>query len=91
MHPKIPGLMPPGGQHKTLCNKILLPNEHPVIKAIGYVDDITTVAFEIQDKYETLHMFHLYNRASDGKINVDKTKLCWISDWLDSPLSSTHK
>ncbi|CAF4490713.1 unnamed protein product, partial [Didymodactylos carnosus] len=30
-------------------------------------------------------MFHLYNRASDGKINVYKTELFWISDWLDPP------
>ncbi|CAF4485625.1 unnamed protein product, partial [Didymodactylos carnosus] len=30
-------------------------------------------------------MFHLYNRASGGKINVDKTELFWISDWLDPP------
>ncbi|CAF1584754.1 unnamed protein product, partial [Didymodactylos carnosus] len=34
-------------------------------------------------EHETLHMFHLYNRASGGKINVDKTELFWISDWLD--------
>ncbi|CAF1592636.1 unnamed protein product [Didymodactylos carnosus] len=85
MNPKIPGLMPPGGQYKSLCDKILLPNEDPIIKAIGYADDVTTVAFEIQDEHETLHMFHLYNRASGGKINVDKTELFWISNWLDPP------
>ncbi|CAF1570774.1 unnamed protein product [Didymodactylos carnosus] len=77
--------MLPGGQLKSLCNKILLPNEDPIIKAIGYTDDVATVAFEIQDEHETFGMFDLYNRASAGKINVKKTELFWISVWLDPP------
>ncbi|CAF1163080.1 unnamed protein product [Didymodactylos carnosus] len=78
-----PGIL--NGQYKSLGNKILLPNEDPIIKAIGYADDVTTVAFEIQDEHETFGMFDLYNRASGGKINVKKTELFRISIWLDPP------
>ena len=30
-------------------------------------------------------MFELYNNASRGKTNKDKTTIFWISDWLDPP------
>ncbi|CAF1503467.1 unnamed protein product, partial [Didymodactylos carnosus] len=52
---------------------------------IGYADDVTTIAFEIQDEHETFGMLDLYNCASGGKINVKKTELFWISVWLDPP------
>ncbi|CAF4645698.1 unnamed protein product [Didymodactylos carnosus] len=30
-------------------------------------------------------MFDLYNRASGGKTNVEKTEVFWISNWLPPP------
>ncbi|CAF3957632.1 unnamed protein product, partial [Rotaria magnacalcarata] len=83
---RIPGVLPPGSQFPSVVRSILnKENVNVNIKLSAYADDVCTIAFNVNDERETQAMFELYNNASGGKTNKDKTIIFWISDWLDPP------
>ncbi|CAF4070736.1 unnamed protein product [Rotaria sp. Silwood1] len=41
--------------------------------------------FNVEDEWSTKTTFQLYNQASGGKTNEDKTLIFWCSDWFDPP------
>ncbi|CAF1323991.1 unnamed protein product [Didymodactylos carnosus] len=85
-NPKIPGIIPPGAQYEAVRKKAFpYDGDDNTIKTIAYADDIDTIVFSRDEETETIKMFDLYNRASDGKTNVEKTEVFWISDWLPPP------
>lgn len=88
-NPRIPGLIPPGGQIDAVRRIIFTGKnvtENDVrIKATAYADDINTMVFNQEEEEETMRMFDLYNRASGGRTNAEKTELLWICEWLPPP------
>jgi exonuclease III len=92
-NPRIPGLIPPGGQidaiRRIIYGDRICPRTAVNVKLAAYADDITTIARSPEDESETAEMFDLYNRASGGKTNVDKTELFWTSDCLPTPAFKT--
>ena len=88
-NPRIPGLIPPGGQIDAIRRIIFEGSNCPhvivSVKLAAYADDITTIARDPEEERETLGMFDLYNQASGGKTNGDKTELFWPSDSLSPP------
>ena len=92
-NPRIPGLLAPGGQIGAVRSIILTDRSSTDtevrVKAVAYADDITTIANNRDEERETMEMFDLFNRASGGKTNVEKTQLLWVSDWLPPPRFQT--
>ncbi|CAF1287356.1 unnamed protein product [Didymodactylos carnosus] len=85
-NPKIPGTIPPGAQYEAVRRKAFpYDGIDSTIKTIAYADDIDTIVFSRDEETETIKMFDLYNQASGGKTNVEKTEVFWISDWLPPP------
>ncbi|CAF3298203.1 unnamed protein product [Rotaria socialis] len=83
---RIPGVLPPGSRFPSVVRSILnKDNVNVNIKLSAYADDVCTIAFNVNDERETQAIFELYNNASGGKTNKDKTIIFWISDWLDPP------
>ncbi|CAF3799993.1 unnamed protein product [Rotaria socialis] len=85
-NPKIPGVLVPGSQYRSLVNTILQNDETNIeIKTLAYADDVCTFAFNTNDEFETYELFKKYSYASGGKTNDTKTVIFWISDCLDPP------
>ncbi|CAF4543415.1 unnamed protein product [Rotaria sp. Silwood2] len=85
-NPRIPGVIPPGGQYPAVIKSIFNdPSANTTIKLSAYADDVTTIVFSVDDECATKSTFQLYNKASGGKTNEDKTLILWCSDWLDPP------
>ncbi|CAF0814537.1 unnamed protein product [Didymodactylos carnosus] len=85
-NPKIPDIIPPRAQYEAVRRKAFpYDGIDSTIKAIAYADDIDTIVFNRDEEAETIKMFGLYNKASGGKTNVEKTNVFWISDWLPLP------
>ncbi|CAF1666942.1 unnamed protein product, partial [Rotaria sordida] len=83
-NPKIPGVLVPGSQYRSLVNTILQNDETNIeIKTLAYADDVCTFVFNINDEFETYELFKKYSYASGGKTNDTKTVIFWISDCLD--------
>ncbi|CAF3766522.1 unnamed protein product [Rotaria sp. Silwood1] len=85
-NPKIPGVVVPGSQYRSLVNTILQHDETNIeIKTLAYADDVCTFVFNTNDEFETYELFKKYSYASGGKTNDTKTVIFWISDCLDPP------
>ena len=86
-NPRIPGVIPPGGQYPAVVQSIFNTDSIStvVVKLSAYADDVCTMAYGIDDEHETLKMFDNYNRCSGGKTNQNKTSILWISNWLEPP------
>jgi hypothetical protein len=85
-NPKIPGVLVPGSQYKSIVNTILKNDETNIeIKTLAYADDLCTFVTNTNDEFETYEMFKKYSYASGGKTNDTKTIIFWISNWLDPP------
>jgi hypothetical protein len=85
-NPKIPGVLVPGSQYKSIVNTILKNDETNIeIKTLAYADDLCTFVTNANDEFETYEMFKKYSYASGGKTNDTKTIIFWISNWLDPP------
>ncbi|CAF3448004.1 unnamed protein product [Rotaria socialis] len=83
---KIPGVLVPGCQYRSLVNTILQNDETNIeIKTLAYADDVCTFVLNTNDELETYEMFKKYSHASGGKTNDTKTVIFWISDCLDPP------
>jgi len=86
-NPRIPGVLPPSGQFPAVIKSIFSNHSTNVmIKSSAYADDVSTIVFNAEDERATKTTLQLYNRASGGKTNEDKTLILWCSDWLDPPL-----
>ncbi|CAF4810275.1 unnamed protein product, partial [Rotaria sp. Silwood2] len=73
-NPRIPGVIPPGGQYPAVIKSIFNgPSANTTIKLSAYADDVTTIVFSVDDECSTKATFQLYNKASGGKTNEDKT------------------
>ena len=73
-NPRILGVFPPGGQFPAVIKSIFV--NHPtnvIIKLSAYADDVTTIVFNVKDEFATKTTLQLYNKASSGKTNEDKT------------------
>ena len=73
-NPCIPGVIPPGGEFPSIIQSIFHVNPANVmIKVSAYADDVSTFVFNNEHERATKAVFQLYNKASGGRTNEDKT------------------
>ncbi|CAF2832906.1 unnamed protein product [Rotaria sp. Silwood2] len=85
-NPRIPGVLVPGSQYRSIVNTILQNDDTNIkIKTLAYADDVITFVFNTNDEFETYELFKKYSYASGGKTNDTKTVIFWISDLSDPP------
>ena len=86
-NPRIPGVLPPGGQFTSIIRSIFNTDHAQVmIKVLAYADDVSTFVFNNEHERSTKAAFQLYNKASGGRTNEDKTLIFWCCSWSDPPL-----